>query len=333
MANKKAVTFGEIMLRLSTPGFSRFTQATSFNVNYAGAEANVAASLVQFGIPATHVTRFPDNDLGRAGVKALAGVGVDTSFIVYGPQRMGLYFLENGAIHRASRVIYDRFDSAFAHIQKDDVDWNNVLEGASWFHYTGITPAISQGAADACLEAVKVAQKKGVTVSGDINYRRNLWQYGKAARDVMPELVRHTNILVAGSTDLDNCLGIRGDSFEESCTKAVKAFPNITRIAKTNRESINSSHNRISAKLFDGKDLLRSASYDLTHVVDRVGSGDAFMAGLICGWLSGKSDKDTLEFAAAACAWKHTVEGDVNLASVAEIETLVKGENIGKLLR
>lgn len=321
------------MLRFSTPGFARFTQANSFQVTYAGAEANVAVSLAQFGVPAVHVTRFPDNDLGIAATQMLRKIGVDTTHILYGPGRMGLYFLENGAVHRASRVIYDRFDSAFSHIRKGSVNWEDVLAGAGWFHYTGITPAISQGAADVCLEALQTARKMGVTVSGDINYRRNLWQYGKTARDVMPELVKMTDVLVAGSTDLDNCLAIRGETFEDACRQTIANYSNVKKIAKTSRDSISSSHNKISAKIFNGKEMIRSSTYDITHIVDRVGAGDAFMAGLIYGWMSGKDDQDTIDFATAACAWKHTVEGDVNLASPSEIDNLVRGENIGKLLR
>ena len=333
MNNKKVVTFGEVMLRLSTHGFARFTQASGFDATYAGAEANVAASLVHFGVPAAHVTRFPNNDLGAAAAQALRKLGVDTSYIIYGDERMGVYFLENGAIIRASRIIYDRFESAFSQIRKGAIDWDVVLKDTGWFHYTGITPAISQGAADVCLEALKVANKKGITVSGDINYRRNLWRYGKSARDIMPALISLTDILVAGANDMENSMGIKADSFEDACRDSFRKFPNLKKIAKTNRDSISSSHNKITAKLFNGKKILKSKTYDLTHIVDRVGAGDAFMAALISGWLSEKSDQDTLEFATAACAWKHTVEGDVNLASREEIESVVKGENVGKLLR
>lgn len=333
MNNKKVITFGEVMLRLSTQGFERFTQASGFRATYAGAEANVAASLVQFGVPVAHVSRFPNNDLGTAATRALRKLGVNTSHILYGDERMGVYFIENGAIIRASRVIYDRFESAFAQIQKGMVDWDTVLKDAGWFHYTGITPAISQGAADVCLEALKVANKKGITVSGDINYRRNLWRYGKSARDIMPALVNLTDILVAGANDMENSMGVKADSFEDACRDSFRKFSNLKKIAKTNRDSINSSHNKITAKLFNGKKVLKSKTYDLTHIVDRVGAGDAFMAGLIFGWVSDKSDQDALEFATAACAWKHTVEGDVNLASREEIESLVKGENVGKLMR
>jgi 2-dehydro-3-deoxygluconokinase len=333
MSQKKVITFGEIMLRLSTPGFSRFTQASSFNITYAGAEANVAVSLKNFGISSAHVTRFPDNDLGMAATQALQKYGVDTSYILYGDERMGVYFLENGAIQRSSRIVYDRFDSAFAHIQKGSINWNEVLKGATWFHYTGITPAISQGAADVCLEAAQTARKLGVTVSGDINYRRNLWQYGKTANEIMPSLIAMTDVMIAGITDMENCMDITGETFEEACQRTMKAYPNIKKIATTKRKSISSSHNKISGMLWDGKSLLKSQKYDLTHIVDRVGAGDAFMAGLIYGLLTYKNDQEALEFAMAAGAWKHTVEGDVNLASAEEIETLVKGENVGKLLR
>ena len=330
---KKVVTFGEIMLRLSTPGFARFTQSTSFNATYAGAEANVAVSVKNFGIPSAHVTRFPENDLGQAATQALQKFGVDTRYILYGGERMGVYFLENGAIHRSSRIVYDRFDSAFAHIKPGSIQWNEVLKDAAWFHYTGITPAISQGAADACLEALQTARKLGVTVSGDINYRRNLWQYGKSARDIMPSLIALTDVVIAGITDMENCSGITGDSYEKACQEMIKKYPNIKKIATTERNSISSSHNKISAILWNGSKLLHSSEYDLTHIVDRVGSGDAFMAGLIYGLLKKNDDQQALEFATAACAFKHTIEGDVNLATSMEVEQLVKGENVGKLLR
>ena len=328
----KVVTFGEIMLRFSTQAFSRFTQSTSFDVTYAGAEANVAVSLAHFGIPSAHVTRFPDNDLGEAATQTLRKYNVDTRSIIYGKERMGLYFLENGAMQRPSRIIYDRFDSAFSHITPGSIDWDAALKGAAWFHWTGITPAISQGAADVCLEALRVASKNGVTISGDINYRRNLWQYGKTALDVMPELIRHCDVIIAGTTDMENCASISGSTFEEACVSFRQRFPNVKKIATTERQSISSSHNRISALLWNGK-MIRSREYDLTHIVDRVGAGDAFMAGFIYGMLRGMDDQESLEFAVAAGALKHSIEGDVNLVSAPEVETLVKGENVGKLLR
>ncbi|MBL7875792.1 MAG: sugar kinase [Cyclobacteriaceae bacterium] len=333
MNRKKVVTFGEVMMRLSTPSFSRFTQASQFDVLYAGSEANVAASLSLFEIPAAHVTRFPANDFGKAAVQALNKYGVDTRHILYGEERMGVYFLENGSMQRSSKIIYDRFDSAFAHIRKGMIDWEDVLQDARWFHWTGITPAISQGAADVCLEALVAARKKGITISGDINYRRNLWQYGKAAVEVMPGLIEYTDIIIGGATDIENCLGMKARSYEEACTQAMNKYKAIKKITSTHRESISSSHNKISARLWNGKELVNSKEYDLTHIVDRVGAGDAYMAGLIYGWLTRKTDPDTLEFAIAASALKHGIEGDVNLSTVEEVETLVKGENIGKLLR
>ena len=332
MSKGKVVTFGEVMLRFSTQAFSRFTQATAFDVTYAGAEANVAVSMIHFGVPSVHVTRFPENDLGEAATQALRRHGVDTSSIIYGSDRMGLYFLENGAMQRASRIIYDRFDSAFAHIKPGSVDWDAALEGAAWFHWTGITPAISQGAADVCQEALLAARKKGITISGDINYRRNLWQYGKTAGDVMPGLIEHCDVIIAGITDMENCANITGDSFERACENFTTRFKKVRKIATTERESLSSSHNRIAAVLWNGE-RLQSRHYDLTHIVDRVGSGDAFMAGLIYGMLQGTDDQETLEFATAACALKHSIEGDVNLVSAEEVKSLVKGKNVGKLLR
>lgn len=321
------------MLRLSTPGFSRFTQADSFNVVYGGSEANVSVSLCSFGIEAAHVTRFPENDLGLAATQTLRQHGVDTTFIQYGSERMGIYFVENGAMQRSSRIIYDRFDSAFAHIKPGMVDWSKVFSGASWFHWTGITPAISQGAADVCREAIQAARKNGLTVSGDINYRRNLWQYGKSARDIMPELIASTDIIVAGITDMENCTGISGDTFENACQALMKKYPSVKKITTTLRDSVSSSHNRLKGIVWNGKELLASREYDITHIVDRIGAGDAFMAGLIYGLITGKNDQQSIEFATAAGTLKHSIEGDVNVVTVAEVEALVKGENVGKLLR
>ncbi len=330
---KRVITLGEVMMRLSTPGFARFSDASQFNVIYAGSEANVSVSLSNLGLQATHVTRFPNTDIGKAATQSLKRHGVDTSHILFGDERMGVYFLENGSMQRSSKIIYDRFDSAFAHIKSGMINWDEVMKDASWFHWTGITPAISQGAADVCMEAIVAARKQGATISGDINYRRNLWRYGKSARDVMPGLIELTDKIVGGKTDFENCLGIKGNDYESACKNVMKALPNVKAIASTHRESISSSHNTISGMLWNGKELLHSREYDLTHIVDRVGSGDAFMAGLIYGWVQQKTDIDTLAFATAACALKHSMEGDVNLATVSEVDALVKGENIGKLLR
>jgi 2-dehydro-3-deoxygluconokinase len=331
--NNKVVTFGEVMMRLSAPSFSRFTQASQWGVLYAGSEANVASSLSLFKLPAEHVTRFPANDFGKAAVQSLNKYGVNTDHIIYGEERMGIYFLENGAMQRSSKIIYDRFDSAFANIKRGMIDWDDVLKNASWFHWTGITPAVSQGAAAVCLEALVEARKKRITISGDINYRRNLWQYGKRANEVMPELIEHTDLIIGGPIDFENCLAITGNSFEKVCEQVMKSYPSVKKITFTHRESISSSHNKISAVLWNGKELLSSKEYDLTHIVDRVGAGDAYMAGLIYGWMMGMDDQQTIEFAIAASALKHGMEGDVNLSTVEEVTALVKGENIGKLLR
>ncbi len=329
----KIITFGEVMMRLSAPGFARFTQAEQFNVLYAGSEANVGISLRNYGLDAAHVTRFPDTDLGRAAVQSLEKFKVDTTHILFGEERMGIYFLENGAMQRSSKIIYDRFNSAFAHIKPGMIDWDAIMSNASWFHWSGITPAVSQGAADVCMEALTAARKHNVPVSGDINYRRNLWQYGKAARDIMPGLIELSDMVVGGIADFENCLSITGDNFELACKNVMKALPGVKKISTTHRDSINSSHNKISSILYNGKELLHSTEYDLTHIVDRVGSGDAFMAGLIFGWLTKKSDQLTIEFATASCVLKHSIEGDANLVSVSEVEALVRGENVGKLLR
>jgi 2-dehydro-3-deoxygluconokinase len=207
------------------------------------------------------------------------------------------------------------------------------MQQASWFHWTGITPAISQAAADACLEAINAAQKFQVPVSGDINYRRNLWQYGKQAIDVMPSLVRGTQYIVAGESDIENCLGITSSDFENACLNAIQNYPSIKKIAQTNRETVSASHNRVEGIIFDGKKKFVSRKYDLTHIVDRVGGGDAFMAGLIYGWMKNLGDQQTVEFATAASALKHSIEGDANLSTLQEVEALVKNENTGRLLR
>lgn len=330
---KQVITLGEIMMRLSVPGFGRFAQAESFQAVYGGSEANVGVSLAHFGIPAAHVTRLPDHDLGKAVVAHLQKHQVNTRHIVYGPERLGLYFLENGAMHRAPRIIYDRFDSAFANIKSGEIDWDSIMQHASWFHWTGITPAISQGAADVCKEAIAAAKKYGVTVSGDINYRRNLWQYGKSAQEIMPALIEGTHIMIAGISDIENCTGIQAATYEDACAKVMQRYPNIKKITYTHRDTLSASHNRIKGVLYEGTKLLYSKEYDLTHIVDRVGAGDAFMAGLIYGLIKQFSDQQTLEFATASCALKHSIEGDVNQVTVQEVEILVQGENTGKLLR
>ncbi|SNR92940.1 2-dehydro-3-deoxygluconokinase [Belliella buryatensis] len=329
---KKVITLGEVMMRLSTFGHDRFLQADQFNIVYGGAEANVAVSLAQWGLETYHVTAFPDHDLSRAAIQYLRQVGIKTDYVYQSEGRLGLYFLENGAMQRASKIIYDRFDSAFAKFDASQVDWDSVFDGADWFHWTGITPALSQSAADMTLAALKVASSKGLMISGDINYRRNLWQYGKGPLEVMPELIRYTSIIVAGLADFDNCMDIQADDYEQACIQAKKDFPQIKYITTTERESISASENELSALLWNSQNLLTSKKYQMSHIVDRVGGGDAYMAGLIYGLLH-LSDQDALEFGVAASVLKHSIPGDANLVSLEEVKSLVRGEHVGKLLR
>jgi len=330
---QKVVSFGEVMMRLSPPSFERLVQAKQLEVNFGGSEANVTVSLSRFGIETEHVTQLPDNDFGKATVSHLQANGVSTKHIHLGGNRIGLYFLEQGANHRSSRVVYDRADSAFANISPSSFDWDEILKDASWFHWCGITPAISEAAAETCFNAIRTARKLGLKISADINYRRNLWQYGKSANEVMPALIAESDVVIGGLPDFENCMGITSSDFTDACKKVQQKFPSVSKIANTERVSIHSSHNKISAMMWDKRALLQSKEYELTTIVDRVGSGDAFMAGLIYGWLANWKDQETLEFAIAACALKHTVPGDINFVSVEEVETLMKGVNVGKLLR
>ncbi|PSL07589.1 sugar kinase [Cecembia rubra] len=330
--SKKIITIGEVMMRFNTPGYERFLQADTYHLTYGGAEANVAISLAQLGMQASHVTAFPDNDFGLAARAYLRRMGLETDQVYLKEGRMGLYFLENGAMQRSSKIIYDRFDSAFSIWDGGEIDWDQVLDKADWFHWTGITPAISQQAADLLLDALKVANKKGVTVSGDINYRRNLWQYGKGPLDIMPELIRYTNVVVAGKTDFENCMDIQEDDWITCCYEAKKYYPQIKYITKTKRESVSASHNNLHGVLWNGTEVLNSKSYEVTHIVDRVGGGDAYLAGLIYG-LMHMNDQEALEFATAATVLKHSIPGDANLVKLDEILDLMNDKNVGKLLR
>ncbi|HSI74421.1 MAG TPA: sugar kinase [Lunatimonas sp.] len=330
--SKRIITLGEVMMRLSTPGHERFIQTHNYEVQFGGAEANVAASLAYWGQSVAHICAFPDHEIGRAGVRYLRSSNIDTSFVFLGKGRMGLYFFENGSMHRSSKIIYDRFDSAFSLFDGDQVDWKKVFAGADWFHWTGITPAISAPAAKLCLQAVKAAHEHGVKVSGDINYRRNLWQYGKTPIDVMPDLIQYTDVIIAGLTDFANCLDIQEKDFVTACEKAKLLFPQIQYVSTTHRDAVSSTHNKLSGVLWNGNELIQGPTFDMPDIVDRVGGGDAFMAGLIFGLLN-KADKDALSFALAASVLKHSISGDANFVTVEEVEHLVKGENVGKLLR
>ncbi len=344
---KKVVTFGEIMLRLTPPGFQRFAQASAFDVVYGGGESNVAVSLANYGIPVDFVSRIPKNDIGEAAIKEMRKHGVGVSHIARGGERLGIYFLEMGAVSRASKVIYDRAYSGMASIDRGMIDWEKAFEGAGWFHWTGITPAISQGAANACLEAIQVANKMGITVSTDLNYRKNLWQYGKKPSEVMPELVAGCDVILGNEEDAEKHFDIhpegvdvtKGDSmdaaaYQSVCEQLMQRFPRCKKVIITLRGSISASHNTWSGVLFDGTTLFEAPTYQITHIVDRVGGGDSFMGGLIYGLLSYEgNDQQALNFAVAASCLKHTIYGDANLVTVDEVEKLMSGDASGRVSR
>lgn len=343
----KTVTFGEIMLRLSTPGYMRFSQAGQFDATFGGGEANVAVSLANYGLDADFVTRLPENDIAEKCIKDLRSYGVGTGNIIRGGNRVGIYFLETGAVARPSKVIYDRAGSSIAEIKPGMIDWEKVFEGADWFHWTGITPAISQGAADVCLEAVKAAGRLGITVSCDLNYRKNLWKYGKKASEIMPELVAGSDIILGNEEDAEKVFGIKPEGFDVTatsgeidqkrfqsvCEQLMAKFPKAEKIIITLRGSINANHNTWGGVLWNGKELYQSRRYDITHIVDRVGGGDSFMGGLIYGLKTYKDDGKALEFAAAASCLKHTIFGDYNQVTVDEVEKLMGGDASGRVSR
>lgn len=342
----KVLSFGEVMLRLATPGFERFGQSNILSATYGGGEANVAVTLANFGIPTSFVTRLPKNDIAQACINELRGLGVDVSDIIIGGERMGIYFLEAGAVNRASKVIYDRSNSSISQIQKGMIDWDNVLNNTTWFHWTGITPAVSQGAADVCLEGIKAANSKGITVSCDLNFRKNLWKYGKTAADVMPKLVEGCDIILGNEEDAEMVLGIRPEgidvtaghveaaAYQSVSEQIMKKFTRCKKVVTTLRGSISANHNSWSGVLWDGNKLFQAPTYQITHIVDRVGGGDSFMGGLIYGLLTYKNDdQKALNFAVAASCLKHTIYGDYNRVSVDEVEKLMKGDASGRVSR
>lgn len=342
----KVVSFGEIMLRLATPGFLRFDQVDQYSATFGGGEANVAVSLANYGIEADFVTRLPKNDIGQACMKDLRKQGVGVNNILWGGDRLGIYFLETGAVSRASKVVYDRAHSAIAEIKPGMIDWDKVLDGASVFHWTGITPAISQGAADVCLEGIKKANEKGITVTCDLNFRKNLWKYGKTAAEVMPELVAGCDVILGNEEDAAMVLGIHPEGVDvtaghveaaayESVSKQIVAkFPRCKKVITTLRGSINANHNSWSGVLWDGKTLYEAPTYQITHIVDRVGGGDSFMGGLIYGLLTWpQDDQKALNFAVAASCLKHTIYGDYNRVTVDEVVKLMEGDASGRVSR
>ncbi|NVM17375.1 MAG: sugar kinase [Candidatus Lokiarchaeota archaeon] len=342
----KVLTFGEIMLRLSPPYFKRFTQTRSFDVIYGGGEANVAVSLANFGIPVDYITRLPNNDLGDACIQYLRQFGVNTGKILRGGDRIGIYFLEIGASARSSKVIYDRDNSAIATADVNMFEWDTIFKDVQWFHWTGITPAISQNLADICLKAVKEAKNRGITVSCDLNYRKKLWKYGKSPLEIMPELVKYCDIAIGNEEDAEKVLGIHAPDTDLTSGKIdpekykyvvetmTNQYPNLQFVAVTLRGSISASHNTWTGLLYNGKDLLISPHYEITHIVDRVGGGDSFVAGLIYGLLTFKDNlQQVLNFAVAASCLKHTIFGDFNLVTVDEVRKIMKGDVSGRVSR
>ena len=342
----KIVTFGEIMLRLAPPGFQRFTQARSFEAIYGGGEANVAVSLANFREEVEYVTRLPKNELGEACLMSLRSYGIRTDHIARGGDRIGIYFLETGAAQRGSKVIYDRANSSFATIQTGMIDWKEAFAGADWFHWTGITPAVSQGAAEVCREAIQIACELGLTVSCDFNYRAKLWKWGKPASDVMSDLVSMCDVALGNEEDAEKVFGIQApeadvtagkveaDHYLYVCETLAKKFPSLKTISITLRGSLSASHNTWSGMLWQGGEFFSAPTYNILPIVDRVGGGDAFMGGLIYGLRKYKDDpQKALNFAAAAACLKHSILGDLNVVSVSEVETLMAGDASGRVSR
>lgn len=339
------VTFGEIMLRLAPPGFERFLQSPRFAATFGGGEANVAVALAGFGLPASFVTVLPEkNALSDAVIGELRRFGVDVSRIVRGKGRLGIYFVEAGANQRPSKVLYDREHSALAMARPGDINWERALEGAAWFHITGITPALSASAADLAMQSVQEARKRGATVSCDLNYRKNLWKWGKPAAEVMSEMVRFVDVAIANEEDVQMALGISAEvdvhsgkldsaQYEKLTAKVLTEYPNLKMIAITLRESRSASQNGWSACLNDRKKFWLSRGYEITHIVDRVGTGDSFAAGLIYGLQQLADHEAALEFAVAASCLKHSIPGDFHRCSREEVDALLKGGGSGRVQR
>jgi len=341
---KKYITFGEIMLRLKSPNSERFFQSSLLEATFGGGEANVAVGLARFGLDVAYVSVIPSNEIGDACVRELRKQGIDTSLIVRKGNRLGIYFLENGSNQRPSTVIYDRSHSAIAEARPGDINWDKVFDRMNWVHISGITPAISLSASELSLEAVKEAKEKNVTISCDLNFRKKLWQYGKSAPEVMGELVKYVDIILGNEEDCQKSLGVKVDidiesgrlqteRYRELTDKVLSLYPNIRKIALTLRESHSSDYNGWSAVLNNRKEFLISKKYEIHNIVDRVGGGDTFTAGLIYGFDNLNSDKETLEFAVAASCLKHSIPGDLPLLSVKEVENLAGGAASGRIQR
>ena len=338
----KVVTFGEIMLRLQTPDYQRYIQAKSFDAVYGGGEANVAVSLANYGHDAYYVTKLPENPLGVACESELRKYGVHTDYIAHGGERLGIYFVEKGASQRASNVVYDRAHSSISTAKSEDFDWDKIFDGAKWFHFTGITPAVSDDAAKISLEACKAAKARGVEISCDLNFRKKLWSSEKAG-NVMGELMQYVDVVIANEEDAEKVFGIKAsqtditsgklsdEGYKEVCQQLIDRF-GVKKVAITLRESISASVNNWSALLYDGKDFYKSKKYTI-NIVDRVGGGDSFGGGLIHALLENYSMQDTIEYAVAASCLKHTIEGDFNLVSESEVKALMGGDGSGRVQR
>lgn len=332
---KKVVTFGELMLRLAAPGTERLLQTPRLDATFGGSEANVAIGLSLLGIPASHVTVLPDqNPLSDMCIGELRRYGVDTTDIVRSQGRFGLYYLESGANQRPPRILYDRENSAMAVAKLGTVSWEPIFQNAGWFHVSEITPAISATAADVTLDAMRRARKSGLTVSCDLNHRKNLWKWGTDAQEVMPVLMQHTDIVIGNRETMDVVLGVsaKGD-FKAVTRKALKTYPNLKTVVLTRRESRSASHNAWSACLDDGKKFVESRHYEITHIVERVGGGDAFDAGLIYGLLKLPTLEEALEFASATAVLKHSIPGDFSRSTLEEVVALLKDGGSGKVQR
>jgi len=340
--NKKIVTMGEIMLRLSSPGNSRFVQSQSFDVNYGGGEANVAVSLANYGHDAYFVTKLPTHEIGQAAVNSLRRFGVKTDFIARGGDRVGIYYLESGVSMRPSKVIYDRAHSAISEAIPQDFDFDAIMEGASWFHWSGITPAISDAAAELTRLACEAAKRHGVTVSCDLNFRKKLWTSAKA-QSIMRPLMQYVDVCIGNEEDAELCLGFKPDADVTGGKTDAEGYKGIFKammqqfgfkyVVSTLRESFSASHNGWKAMIYNGQEFYQSKRYDIEPIIDRVGGGDSFAGGLIHGLLTKSTQGEALEFAVAASALKHTIPGDVNMVSVAEVETLAGGDASGRVQR
>ncbi len=338
----KVITFGEIMLRLAPEGYYRFVQAEKYGATYGGGEANVSVSLANFGLDTAFVTKLPKHEIGQAGVNSLRRFGVDTSYIVRGGDRVGIYYLEKGASQRPSKVIYDRAGSAIATAKKEDFDWNKIFEDAEWFHFTGITPALGDEIAEICLEACKAAKAKGITISCDLNYRNKLWSKEKAG-EVMAKLCEYVDVCIANEEDANDVFGIKAkdtdvttgkvnhEGYKDVAKQLADRF-GFKKVAITLRGSISANDNNWAAMLYDGSDYYFSKNY-LIHIVDRVGGGDSFGAGLIYSMINNYGSQETIEFAVAASCLKHSIEGDFNMVTVDEVKKLAGGDGSGRVQR